>query len=251
MARRFGGPGKCDGYMRLIVILVGLAASLLGWTGTDVATAPVNVMTTCHYDSPQADEPTKHGASDRGQPVTARLVSAPTGHAAGGLGAASRSAGSRAPAGGVDYDKAATVFRTGGAAAATNEPTGVANGGCAVLDRTGVAANTGTRTGPPRDTLGRFTSGAGGESATTAAGRSAHANYANTLGGGNYVFNRALPGSRLRPDAVDYSQNIVRELKPGTPAAISRGWRQVNQYKAYLEERTGQPWTAYVDVYTP
>jgi hypothetical protein len=115
----------------------------------------------------------------------------------------------------------------------------------------GVATNSAARTGPPRDALGRFTSGAGGESAVTAAGRSAHANYANTLGGGNYVFNRALPGSRLRPDAVDYSQNIVRELKPGTPSAVSRGWRQVNQYKAYLEELTGQPWTAYVDVYSP
>lgn len=63
------------------------------------------------------------------------------------------------------------------------------------------------------------------------------------------MFNRALPGSRPRPNAVDYSQNIVRELKLGTPGAISRGWRQVNQYKAYLDERTGQPWTAYV--YTP
>lgn len=114
-----------------------------------------------------------------------------------------------------------------------------------------VAANTGTRSGLPRDALGRFTSGAGGESAAAAAGRTAHANYANTLGGGNYVFNRALPGSRLRPDAVDFTQNIVRELKPGTPSGISRGWRQVNEYKAYLEELTGQPWTAYVDVYTP
>jgi Restriction endonuclease fold toxin 9 len=91
----------------------------------------------------------------------------------------------------------------------------------------------------------------GGESAATAAGRSAHLNYANALGGGDYVFNRALPGSRLRPDAVSYSQRIVRELKPDTPSAISEGWRQVNDYKAYLEELTGQSWTAYVDVYTP
>ena len=65
------------------------------------------------------------------------------------------------------------------------------------------------------------------------------------------MFNRALPGSRLRPDAVSYSQNIVRELKPDTPGAISRGWRQVNEYKAYLEELTGQQWTAHVDVYAP
>lgn len=121
----------------------------------------------------------------------------------------------------------------------------------ALATRSQVAANTGVGSGLPRDAFGRFTSGAGGESAAAAAGRSAHANYANTLGGGNYVFNRELPGSKLRPDAVDYSQNIVRELKPGTPSGISRGWRQVNGYKAYLEELTGQPWTAYVDVYTP
>lgn len=115
---------------------------------------------------------------------------------------------------------------------------------------TGVATNTG-RAGQPRDALGRFTIGAGGESAATAAGRSAHANYLHTLGGGDYRFNVALPGSRLRPDAVSYSQNIVRELKPDTPGAIARGWRQVNAYKAYLEELTDQPWTAYVDVYKP
>lgn len=65
------------------------------------------------------------------------------------------------------------------------------------------------------------------------------------------MFNRALPGSRLRPDAVSYSQGIVRELKPDNPDAIARGWRQVNEYKAYLEAQTDQPWTAYVDVYKP
>ncbi|WP_322778623.1 RHS repeat-associated core domain-containing protein [Frankia sp. Cas4] len=103
----------------------------------------------------------------------------------------------------------------------------------------------------PRNARGQFTSGAGGDSAEAAAGRSAHLNYENTLGGGDYVFNRAMPGSRLRPDAVSYSQRIVRELKPDNPGAITDGWRQVNGYKAYLEELTGEPWTAYVDVYKP
>jgi hypothetical protein len=53
----------------------------------------------------------------------------------------------------------------------------------------------------PRDAQGRFSSGAGGESEEAALGRSAHANYENTLGGGDYVFNRTLPGSSPRPDA--------------------------------------------------
>lgn len=102
-----------------------------------------------------------------------------------------------------------------------------------------------------RDALGRFTSGSGGDSAAAATGRSAHLNYENTLGGGDYVFNRALPGSRLRPDAVSYSERIIRELKPDNPGAISSGWRQVNGYKSYLEGLTGKSWTAYVDVYSP
>jgi hypothetical protein len=50
---------------------------------------------------------------------------------------------------------------------------------------------------------------------------------------------------------VSYSQNIVRELKPDNPGAMTDGWRQVNNYKAILEAKTGQTWTAYVDVYTP
>jgi len=102
-----------------------------------------------------------------------------------------------------------------------------------------------------RDALGRFTSGSGGDSAAAAAGRSAHLNFENTLGGGDYVFNRALPGSRLRPDAVSYSERIIRELKPDNPGAISSGWRQVNGYRSYLEDLTGKSWTAYVDVYSP
>jgi hypothetical protein len=45
--------------------------------------------------------------------------------------------------------------------------------------------------------------------------------------------------------------NIVRELKPNNPGAIADGWRQVNNYKAILEEKTGQAWTAIVDTYEP
>ena len=108
--------------------------------------------------------------------------------------------------------------------------------------------------GLPRNALGQFTAGAGGESAATAAGRSAHASYPNTLGwssADDVAFNQAMRGTNLRPDAVNYTQRIVRELKPDSPRSIADGWRQVNRYKAYLEELTGESWTAYVDVYTP
>ena len=47
-----------------------------------------------------------------------------------------------------------------------------------------------------------------------------------------YVFNRAMPGSRLRPDAVSYSQRIVRALKPNAVSGIAEGWRQAEGYKA-------------------
>ncbi|WP_353810496.1 hypothetical protein [Agromyces sp. SYSU T00194] len=99
----------------------------------------------------------------------------------------------------------------------------------------------------------QFTSGAGGESSATAAGRSAHSSYQLALGwGGNGAwFNRAIPGTSLRPDAINWTQRIVAELKPSNPSAISSGWRQVTRYKDYLEELTGQPWTAQLDVYSP
>ncbi len=103
--------------------------------------------------------------------------------------------------------------------------------------------------GQGRDALGRFTSGSGGETAATRAGRSAHKSYENTLGGGDYQFNRALLDTGLRPDAVSFSQRIVRELKPDNPKAIARGWRQVKRYRDILEERTGMTWTAHVDTY--
>ncbi|HEY0259680.1 MAG TPA: hypothetical protein VGC18_07505 [Lacisediminihabitans sp.] len=124
-----------------------------------------------------------------------------------------------------------------------------------IVVATGVAAETaGSASGLPRNALGQFTSGAGGESAAAAAGRSAHASYPNTSGwsGEDLVqFNRTLPGSSLRPDAVNWTQSVVGELKPGNPSAVAAGWRQVNGYKAYLEELTGRPWTTQVDVYTP
>jgi RHS repeat-associated protein len=102
----------------------------------------------------------------------------------------------------------------------------------------------------PRDSLGRFASGAGGESADTAAGRSAHDIYPLAVGSsGSYEFNTRLPGSLLRPDAWSRELRVVRELKPANPSAVARGWRQVNAYKAYLEEITGEPWTACVDEY--
>ena len=87
----------------------------------------------------------------------------------------------------------------------------------------------------------------GGETAATIRGREAHQLYSSALGQG-YVYNRPLP-SGLRPDAVDWENHIVRELKPDNSRAIQRGWNQVRRYLNELFEITGDAWTAFVDTY--
>jgi len=86
-----------------------------------------------------------------------------------------------------------------------------------------------------------------GETADTIRGRVAHANYPLALGP-DYRYNQPLP-SGLRPDAVDWQNHIVRELKPDNPRAIQRGWNQVRKYMNELFEMTGGAWTAFVDTY--
>lgn len=100
---------------------------------------------------------------------------------------------------------------------------------------------------PNRNERGQFTSAAGGDSASTAAGRTAHLSYSNTLPQGNWVFNRAIAGTRLRPDAVDYSNKVIRELNPDSPGAIASGWRQLERYRQALGG--GDDWTLILDLY--
>jgi len=89
----------------------------------------------------------------------------------------------------------------------------------------------------------------GGESAAAAYGRQAHKNYENTLGrGDDYVFNRALDSGR-RPDAIDATNRVVRELKPDTPSGIRRGMAQIKQYVDELEATTKQKWQGVLDLY--
>ena len=99
----------------------------------------------------------------------------------------------------------------------------------------------------PRNADGTFASGAGGESAATAAGRQVHVNYRTALGGG-YDYEVTLP-SGARPDAIDWQNRVVRELKSDAPSNVSRGNRQLARYQAELEEMTGQKWTTVLDIY--
>ncbi len=86
-----------------------------------------------------------------------------------------------------------------------------------------------------------------GETAAAVRGKEAHQNYPFALGP-DYDY-RVKLDSGLRPDADDWENHIVRELKPDHPRAIQRGWIQVRKYLAELFETTGYIWTAYVDTY--
>jgi hypothetical protein len=88
----------------------------------------------------------------------------------------------------------------------------------------------------------------GGESPAAQRGREAHKNYENALGKDSYEFNKALPSGR-RPDAVDYTTNTVRELKPDNPNAMRRGMRQLERYVKELEDLTGRVWKGILDTY--
>ncbi|HWS53291.1 MAG TPA: hypothetical protein VN228_04165, partial [Pyrinomonadaceae bacterium] len=85
----------------------------------------------------------------------------------------------------------------------------------------------------------------GGETAATKAGREAHKAYNP---GPTYDTKYTLPSGK-RPDAVDFENKIVRELKPNNPRAIRRGERQVEGYRQELEQVFGPGWTSYVDTY--
>lgn len=103
---------------------------------------------------------------------------------------------------------------------------------------------------PGRDALGWFTSSAGGESAATAIGRRVHETYSQLFGDGVRT-NSAIPGTRLRPDAIDYTNLIVRELKPDSVSGISRGMRQLREYVAAIDPTGTGGWTGVLDLYKP
>jgi hypothetical protein len=88
-----------------------------------------------------------------------------------------------------------------------------------------------------------------GETPWTIYGRQAHINYRNALGG-DYRHDLRLPSGQ-RPDAVDWTNRVVRELKPDNPRAIREGNRQLERYRQELESMTGEPWSPHLDLYRP
>ncbi|WP_402462181.1 polymorphic toxin-type HINT domain-containing protein [Isoptericola aurantiacus] len=98
--------------------------------------------------------------------------------------------------------------------------------------------------GPARNKKGQFTSG---ENADAARGRKTHSNYRNALGPG-YRTEDKLPSGR-RPDAIDWTNRVVRELKSDAASSQATGRRQLQGYVDELESTTGQSWTGYLDTY--
>ena len=107
----------------------------------------------------------------------------------------------------------------------------------------------GKPTSCPTFSLSKATKKLGGESAAAAAGRRAHGNYGTALGD-RYDTKVTLPSGK-KPDAVDWVNREVRELKPDHSRGIRRGEKQVEGYRKELEQVTGQPWTSKVDTYRP
>ncbi|MDE2000264.1 MAG: hypothetical protein KGI52_15200 [Burkholderiales bacterium] len=65
----------------------------------------------------------------------------------------------------------------------------------------------------------------GGESSAAAAGRRTHTNCGTALGE-KFDTKVTLPSGK-KPDAVDWANREVRELKPDNASAVARGERQV------------------------
>jgi hypothetical protein len=97
--------------------------------------------------------------------------------------------------------------------------------------------------------LASATTATRGETADTILGKAMHRSYPEMLEEPSLRYNQQIPGTRLRPDAVDVENLIVRELKPDTPSGISRGLTQLGRYVDALQELTGQSWTGILDLY--
>lgn len=53
----------------------------------------------------------------------------------------------------------------------------------------------------------------------------------------------------MYPDAIDYRNKIIRELKPNNPRKIREGQKQVARYAEILERIFKVKWKTVVDTY--
>ncbi|WP_080639930.1 hypothetical protein [Salinispora tropica] len=67
--------------------------------------------------------------------------------------------------------------------------------------------------------------------------------------GDGYDYEFTLPSGR-RPDAIDWNNRVVRELKSDAASSQAAGRRQLADYVSELEQMTGQRWTGVLDTYS-
>ncbi len=67
--------------------------------------------------------------------------------------------------------------------------------------------------------------------------------------GSTYKLNRQIPGTFLRPDALDAGNKVIRELKPDNQQAINRGLSQLQKYIDAADSALGKGFTGVIDTY--
>lgn len=90
----------------------------------------------------------------------------------------------------------------------------------------------------------------GGENDAAANGRRVHYGPYRTALGPNWEYEFTLRSGR-RVDAINFTTQEIRELKPATPSGIRSGNAQLRMYQQELERETGLKWTTHLDTYTP
>ena len=95
------------------------------------------------------------------------------------------------------------------------------------------------------------TSSTSGNSAAAQKGQSEHKAFYGKMNEQGYTTNTVIPGSRLRPDAIDVENGIIRELKPDSPSGIARGLPQLQKYQAAAEKYWGKTFQTILDLYRP
>ncbi len=91
-------------------------------------------------------------------------------------------------------------------------------------------------------------SGTSGATKAARIGTQIHVAYSKIVAKLGYATNVVLKSGR-RPDAVDFVNKVVRELKPNNARAIARGLLQAKRYAKELQRKYGGVWSYIVDVY--
>jgi len=96
-----------------------------------------------------------------------------------------------------------------------------------------------------------FAMSRGGETAATRRGRDAHSEWSTQRAAEGDITNRQIPGTKLRPDALNLDQGLIRELKPNNASAIQRGLQQLDRYVDAAQRAFGRAFRGILETYDP